>query len=71
MSPKTSSDPMYVELARVKVAFADFQIALAESLPRWLFWVVAPLKMRAMTNHIKAAKSLAEWEWEKQTYERS
>ncbi len=68
MSPKTPSDPMYVEHARLSADLADLQIEIALALPKWMWWYRDRLLLRGLYQSMTAYKVLAEWEWEKASY---
>lgn len=56
------SDPMYVEVAKIKLALGDLYLGAADSLPRWMAWLTNRLYRKAYSLYQEGYKILKDWE---------
>lgn len=56
------SDPMYVEVAKIKLALGDLYLGAADSLPRWAGWLNKRLLRKAHALYTEGYEVLRSWE---------
>ncbi|MDF1596969.1 MAG: hypothetical protein P1T08_12895 [Acidimicrobiia bacterium] len=62
MGMKKLHDPWVVQRAEFSLAVASLQLAVADSLPDWLFKLTAFLEGCAVARRMEAFETIKEWE---------